>query len=116
MSRLFSAVFTRDLGFFTLGLLAVLVVAGHFVWLYQRRHGDVDHGYARGVGQGVWIATATALAGDLGEGAPNRLDKALAAAVPEAAALSRSRLMRMIAEGAVFRGGLAVVMLGHVSS
>lgn len=73
VSRLFSAVFTRDLGFFTLGLLVVLVVAGHFVWLYQRRHGDVDHGYARGVGQGVWIATATALAGDLGEGAPNRI-------------------------------------------
>jgi polar amino acid transport system substrate-binding protein len=43
------------------------------VWLYQRRHGDVAHGYVRGVGQGVWIAAATALAGDLGEGAPNRI-------------------------------------------
>lgn len=32
---------------------------------------------------------------------PDRLDKALAAAVPEAAALSRSRLARLIAEGAV---------------
>ena len=44
----------------------------------------------------------------IGPDAPNRLDKALAAAVPEEAALSRSRLMRMIAEGAVFRDGLAV--------
>jgi 23S rRNA pseudouridine1911/1915/1917 synthase len=44
----------------------------------------------------------------LGLDAPSRLDKALAAAVPEAAALSRSRLMRLIAEGAVTRGGLAV--------
>ena len=44
----------------------------------------------------------------IGADAPLRLDKALAALVPEAAALSRSRLMRMIAEGAVFRDGQAV--------
>jgi 23S rRNA pseudouridine1911/1915/1917 synthase len=44
----------------------------------------------------------------LGEGAPSRLDKALAVAVPEALALSRSRLARMIAEGAVIRDGVAV--------
>ncbi|MFC7703313.1 RluA family pseudouridine synthase [Plastorhodobacter daqingensis] len=35
---------------------------------------------------------------------PDRLDKALARDVPEAAALSRSRLARLIAEGAVSRG------------
>ena len=45
---------------------------------------------------------------EIGEPAPPRLDKALAVAVPEAAALSRSRLMRMIAAGAVSRGGVAV--------
>ncbi len=44
----------------------------------------------------------------IGEEAPLRLDKALAAAVPEAAALSRSRLMRMIAEGDVARGAEVV--------
>ncbi|NHB75184.1 RluA family pseudouridine synthase [Rhodobacter calidifons] len=44
----------------------------------------------------------------IGPEAPARLDKALAAAVPEAAALSRSRLMRMIAEGAVSRAGQVV--------
>lgn len=44
----------------------------------------------------------------IGPDAPARLDKALAVAVPEEAALSRSRLMRMIAEGAVSRDGLAV--------
>jgi 23S rRNA pseudouridine1911/1915/1917 synthase len=42
------------------------------------------------------------------EGTPDRLDKALAAFVPEDAALSRSRLMRMIAEGAVSRAGQIV--------
>ncbi|MFN3146233.1 MAG: RluA family pseudouridine synthase [Paracoccaceae bacterium] len=36
---------------------------------------------------------------------PARLDKALARDVPEAAALSRSRLARLIADGAVTRGG-----------
>jgi 23S rRNA pseudouridine1911/1915/1917 synthase len=48
------------------------------------------------------------LALTIGPDAPNRLDKALAAAVPEAAALSRSRLMRMIGDGAVARDGTAV--------
>ncbi len=36
---------------------------------------------------------------------PDRLDKALARDVPEEASLSRSRLARLIAEGAVSRGG-----------
>jgi 23S rRNA pseudouridine1911/1915/1917 synthase len=40
--------------------------------------------------------------------APNRLDKALAALVPEDAALSRSRLMKMIDEGDVLLEGVAV--------
>ncbi len=44
----------------------------------------------------------------LGPGAAARLDKALAEAVPEECALSRSRLMKMIAEGAVTRDGVAV--------
>ncbi|RVV99588.1 RluA family pseudouridine synthase [Mesobaculum littorinae] len=44
----------------------------------------------------------------LGEDPPARLDKALARDVPEAAHLSRSRLARLIAEGAVLRAGVAV--------
>jgi 23S rRNA pseudouridine1911/1915/1917 synthase len=48
------------------------------------------------------------LAVTIGPDAPSRLDKALAGAVPEEAALSRSRLMRMIAEGAVSRDGASV--------
>ena len=47
----------------------------------------------------------------IGDGAPARLDKALALAVPEDAALSRSRLARMIAEGAVSLGGQVVTDL-----
>lgn len=45
----------------------------------------------------------------LGEDPHSRLDKALAAAVPEEASLSRSRLMRMIVDGAVTRAGVAIV-------
>lgn len=41
----------------------------------------------------------------IGENPPPRLDKALARDVPEAAHLSRSRLARLIASGAVRRGG-----------
>jgi 23S rRNA pseudouridine1911/1915/1917 synthase len=44
----------------------------------------------------------------IGPDAPDRLDKALAALVPEEAALSRTRIARMIAEGAVTRGGQPV--------
>jgi 23S rRNA pseudouridine1911/1915/1917 synthase len=54
------------------------------------------------------ISEEDMLALTIGPDAPPRLDKALAALVPEEAALSRSRLMRMIAEGAVLRDGMAV--------
>ncbi len=48
----------------------------------------------------------------IAEGAPiDRLDKALAREVPADVALSRSRLARMIVEGAVFRDGVAVTDL-----
>lgn len=47
-------------------------------------------------------------AGEDGQPPFDRLDKALAAIVPEQAALSRSRLARLIAEGAVTRDGVAV--------
>jgi 23S rRNA pseudouridine1911/1915/1917 synthase len=44
----------------------------------------------------------------IADAAADRLDKALARAVPEDAALSRSRLARMIAEGDVMRDGVPV--------
>ena len=44
----------------------------------------------------------------LGDTPHARLDKALAAAVPEDASLSRSRLMRMISDGAVSRNGVVI--------
>ena len=44
----------------------------------------------------------------IGENAPPRLDKALAALVPEQASLSRTRLLRMIEAGEVFRDGFPV--------
>ncbi|HEX9858053.1 MAG TPA: RluA family pseudouridine synthase [Paracoccaceae bacterium] len=51
---------------------------------------------------------AGVLAVVIGAAPPDRLDKALAREVPEEAALSRSRLMKMIAEGAVSLEGVAV--------
>ncbi|PTV94322.1 ribosomal large subunit pseudouridine synthase D [Rhodobacter aestuarii] len=45
---------------------------------------------------------------EIGENPADRLDKALAALVPEEAALSRSRLAKLIAEGAVTRDGTPV--------
>jgi 23S rRNA pseudouridine1911/1915/1917 synthase len=54
------------------------------------------------------LADEAALTVTIGADPPDRLDKALAREVPEDAALSRSRLVRMIAEGAVSTGGQAV--------
>jgi 23S rRNA pseudouridine1911/1915/1917 synthase len=54
------------------------------------------------------IAAVGALTLTIGAGTSGRLDKALAELVPEEAALSRSRLMRMIADGDVLRDGVAV--------
>ncbi|MDV7145756.1 RluA family pseudouridine synthase [Tropicimonas sp. TH_r6] len=45
---------------------------------------------------------------EIAENPPGRLDKALARDVPEEAALSRSRLARLIADGQVSRGGEVV--------
>ncbi|MBT8417066.1 MAG: RluA family pseudouridine synthase, partial [Silicimonas sp.] len=45
---------------------------------------------------------------EIGAAPPPRLDKALARDVPEDAHLSRSRLMRLLAEGAVSRAGVLV--------
>src|SRR3989338_722257 len=55
-----------------------------------------------------FLADAPTLTITIDEDAPARLDKALAAAVPEEAALSRSRLMKMIDEGDVLLDGVAV--------
>ena len=44
----------------------------------------------------------------IGDNPPDRLDKALAREVPEEASLSRSRLMKMIAEGTVALNGVAI--------
>ena len=52
---------------------------------------------------GPFVDDETRLAITIGADGPVRLDKALAALVPEAAALSRTRLMKMIDEGDVWR-------------
>ncbi len=52
--------------------------------------------------------TDTLLTVVIGQDPPDRLDKALVREVPEQAALSRSRLMKMIADGDVLRDGVAV--------
>ena len=44
----------------------------------------------------------------IGANPPDRLDKALARDVPEEASLSRSRLAKLLADGAVHKGGIAV--------
>ncbi|MCU0855667.1 MAG: RNA pseudouridine synthase, partial [Rhodobacteraceae bacterium] len=52
--------------------------------------------------------SASVLHVTIGADPPDRLDKALARDVPEEAHLSRSRLARLIAEGAVSRAGAVV--------
>ncbi|WP_050759214.1 RluA family pseudouridine synthase [Pseudooceanicola batsensis] len=60
-----------------------------------------------GSSSGVFVST-DCLSVRIGADPPARLDKALARDVPEAAALSRTRIARLIAGGAVARAGAAV--------
>jgi polar amino acid transport system substrate-binding protein len=57
---------------FSVVVLGVLFATGNLVWLVQRRRGEISSNYVRGVGEGMWVSAATALAGDLGESAPRR--------------------------------------------
>ncbi len=66
------SVLSASLLLFVLAVVGVIVATGHLVWLVRRRNGEAPPGYLRGVGEGMWISAATALAGDLGEGAPRR--------------------------------------------
>src|SRR6056297_4014342 len=66
----------------------------------SRRRPDGSGRSSFGSGEGMDILRITIAADP-----PPRLDKALARDVPEEAALSRTRLMRLIAEGAVSRDG-----------
>ncbi len=52
--------------------------------------------------------SATRITVIIGDDPPSRLDKALARDVPEAAHLSRSRIAKLMAEGAISEGGVVV--------
>ncbi|MGL5826720.1 MAG: transporter substrate-binding domain-containing protein [Nocardioides sp.] len=47
------------------GMLIVLIVSGHLVWLVQRRDGRAPGSYLAGVSHGMWVSGVTALAGDV---------------------------------------------------
>lgn len=63
---------SQSLLLFVLAVLAVIFFTGNVVWLTQRGRGEISSNYFRGVGEGMWLSAATALAGDLGESAPRR--------------------------------------------
>ncbi|MCY4335579.1 MAG: RluA family pseudouridine synthase [Litoreibacter sp.] len=54
------------------------------------------------------MSDVTIISVEISHGADLRLDKALARDVPEGASLSRSRISRLLADGAVFRSGQVV--------
>jgi polar amino acid transport system substrate-binding protein len=50
---------------FVLGMILAITLGGHVVWLFQRRDGRAPPDYLAGVGYGMWVTGATALAGDV---------------------------------------------------
>jgi polar amino acid transport system substrate-binding protein len=50
---------------FLAGMLVILVLSGHVVWLVQRRDGRAPRSYLPGVSYGMWVSGVTALAGDV---------------------------------------------------
>ena len=83
----------------------IMVIISTITSIFNRRS---EGGSFCSIGVSVMNGPLDILRVVIGADAPARLDKALAALVPQEASLSRSRLMKMIAEGDVSRGGVVV--------
>ena len=69
--RYWGVLFNPDLMRIILVLLLLILVAGHIVWLVERKNNpEFQHGYVRGVWEGIWWAAVTVATVGYGDRTP----------------------------------------------
>jgi ABC-type amino acid transport substrate-binding protein len=69
--RYWGVLFNPDLLRIVLAILVMMLAAGHVIWLAERRHNpDFQHGYGRGVWEGIWWAAVTVATVGYGDRTP----------------------------------------------
>jgi polar amino acid transport system substrate-binding protein len=74
----FRNLFSPQLGFVALLILASILIAGHVMWLVMRQRPDFPKGYIKGVTEGIWWAAMSFPQNDLGEKNPRSVAGRLA--------------------------------------
>ena len=69
--RYLGVLFNPDLLRIILALLILIIAAGHIIWLLERgKNQDFQHGYVRGVWEGIWWAAVTVATVGYGDRTP----------------------------------------------
>jgi polar amino acid transport system substrate-binding protein len=70
LQNAFEDIFSPQLGFIAFLMLLTIVLAGHFIWLLERRNPDYPKGYLAGVWEGIWWAAINLASNSIGERSP----------------------------------------------
>ncbi|MBE2220063.1 MAG: transporter substrate-binding domain-containing protein [Anaerolineae bacterium] len=71
LSSLITVLFSREVLAASVGLIIIIILFGHLVWLFERRNNPhFQHGYFRGVWEGIWWSAVTVTTVGYGDRTP----------------------------------------------